>query len=50
MCFKKKCNWCGKATKDITRIDIWCKWYGLYICHTCYNNKMNNIGNKYPQY
>ena len=50
MCFKKKCNWCGNRKKNIIKIDIWCKWYGLYICNDCYNNKINNQGNKYPLY
>ena len=51
MCFKtKKCNWCGENDENINRINIWSKWYGLYICNNCYDNKTKNIGNKYPQY
>ena len=48
MCFRNpKCNWCGKR-KDCLKITIFCKWYGLNICECCYDNKIKNIGNKYP--
>jgi len=50
MCFRKpKCNWCGKR-KDCLQITIFCKWYGLHICDSCYDNKLQNLGNKYPRF
>ncbi len=51
MCFRNpKCNWCGKRNQDCFKITLFCKWYGLHICEFCYDNKIKNIGNKYPQF
>jgi len=51
MCYKYyKCNWCGKRKESVKKIKIWCKWYELGICDDCYNNKLNNKGEKYPKY
>lgn len=42
---KNKCNWCGKRkkNKELWYIDIWCKWYGMYICEDCYDKKRNGL-------
>ena len=40
---KKKCNWCAKRKSDIYVIDIWCKWYGLHICESCYDKKQKGL-------
>lgn len=38
---KNKCKWCGKRKNndELLYIDIWCKWYGMYICESCYDKK-----------
>ena len=50
MCIRKKCNWCGIKKKNTFKITLWCKWYGLYMCESCYDNKILNIGKKYPTF
>ena len=39
--YKGKCHWCGerKSNDELWKIDIWCKWYGLKICESCYDKK-----------
>ncbi len=49
-CRKPKCNWCNTRNKELFKIDIFCKWKGLNICIDCYNNKLNGLSPKYPQY
>ena len=41
--FRKKCRWCKKrkSKEELWEIDIWCKYYGMYICNECYDNKVN---------
>ena len=42
---KKKCNWCKKrkSNDELWYIDVWCKWYGMYICEDCYDKKRNGL-------
>ena len=42
---KNKCKWCGKRkkNKELLYIDVWCKWYGMYICESCYDKKRNEF-------
>ena len=43
--FKKKCRWCKikKSDNELWKIDIWSKYYGMYICDVCYDIKINSI-------
>jgi len=41
MCYcNNKCDWCKNRKSDVMRIKIWCKYYNMYICESCYDKKM----------
>ena len=42
MCgMKNKCSWCKLRKDNVVQIKKWCKYYKMYICEECYEQKLN---------
>ena len=34
--FNKKCSWCKKYKEDAKEIKVFCKYYQMNLCKSCY--------------